>query len=1055
MSADLSRVRFDPRRDHTGVIMQQGRLLLDADWNELVQILQRRLAAGTVDLAGEGPKPGIAGVAVVARTTPDAFKVTLSGGSLTIGRGRMYVDGILAENHGGEPLEFDPLLSELRGTTDIAYDAQPYWPEPTALPGGGTHLAYLDVWQRDVTHIEAPDLVEPAVGVDTTARTQTVWQVRLHRVDTGVTCGTKDADIQGWSEAIAPSGARLSVGTIEVDDDDDACALPPTGGFRGPEHQTYRIEVHDGGAPGAATFVWSRDSGSVVTPVLEVLAGGVGVRPASLGRDDVLGFGDDDWVEITDDHRELDRRPGELRRIEVDEAAGTVSFAGAPLPVDLRLTPAAASARHLRMRRWDQSGKVKDAGGAVLVDLDLPAATGAITVPASPATQVVLEDGLVVSFDTTGEAFRTGDHWIVPARAADAVGGIIDEPSLINAPPLGTHHHYARLGVLTFPDGETDCRTPWPDCECDGCSDCTICVTPESHGSGTLTIQAALDQVRELGGGTVCLAIGVYRLEDDGVLVQSGMSIRLRGQGVRTILLAAGNGIVVRSSAFIAIENLTVFASGAQPAVSLESTAATTVTRTTLLMLRSSDLPEPAIALRGVALATTIADNVVIGGAGISNGLVEPRPLMTGELGIRGNLLLCRDVGVSLAGPLAHLFDNDVEENTVLRCADVGVRVEGALAAAGSCTVAENTLVVDGAGIQVGTGGYEVRGNEITGTAQSLQARGDGIAVRPSLGDLRGPTRIAANRVRDVGGYGIRTLAPVGALDVAGNLVERAWHGIVMDGKSLAGIASITHNTVLDVGSRPTDEVVGVLGIRVTGARRATIESNTVHGVGTAREVGPQSVGIDVLASIESRVAGNSVDRIGFLESGGEEIGIAVRGRIRRCQIDGNSARRQPIEVDDDNPTAFYGLLVGADTMIQEASLVTVGDWVIGAGPVNFVIGPLIAYAAAPRVRMSVIIDANIISGSGKVPAVAVGVSGDVIVTANHVHQFLDGAAGLVIHAVSTTVGQNRLRGGQPAGFLDVDEDRIAVLGNLVTQPILVRGANLPPRWDDLNQLVS
>ena len=68
-----------------------------------------------------------------------------------------------------------------------------------------------------------------------------------------------------------------------------------------------------------------------------------------------------------------------------------------------------------------------------------------------------------------------------------------------------------------------------------------------------------------------------------------------------------------------------------------------------------------------------------------------------------------------------------------------------------------------------------------------------------------------------------------------------------------------------------------------------------------------------------------------------------MRGRIRRCQIDGNTARRQPIEVDDDNPTAFHGLLVGADTMIQEASLVTVGDWVLGAGPFHFVIGPLIA----------------------------------------------------------------------------------------------------------------
>src|ERR1051325_11443083 len=130
MGADCSRVRFDPHHDFAGVVLQQGRLLLDADFNEYVALLDRRLRAETSDLTSFGPDPNHAGVAWVPRQTPDGFRVTASGGKLTIRRGRMYVDGPLAENHGLPPYGFDPLLSERTGTVDTPYEQQPYWPTP-------------------------------------------------------------------------------------------------------------------------------------------------------------------------------------------------------------------------------------------------------------------------------------------------------------------------------------------------------------------------------------------------------------------------------------------------------------------------------------------------------------------------------------------------------------------------------------------------------------------------------------------------------------------------------------------------------------------------------------------------------------------------------------------------------------------------------------------------------------------------------------------------------------------------------------------------------------
>jgi hypothetical protein len=1047
MGADLSRVRFDAHRDHAGVVLQQGRLLLDADFNELVDVLDRRIRAGIADLDSPGPAAGIAGVAVVPRTTPQGFAITLSGGALHIGRGRMYVDGLLAEHHGSGPAQFDPILAEQHGQDPIAYTAQPYWPSPDPLPTTGTHLAYLDVWQREVTHVEAPDLVDPAIAVDTTARTQIAWQVRLHPLPaTGVGCATADAAIPGWAAVIAPSGARLTVGTVPVADTDDPCALPPAGGYRGLENQTYRVQVHTGGQPGTATFTWSRDNASVVEPVVEVLPGATALRPASLGKDAVLGFADRDWVEILDDARELSGRPGEMRRIEVDEAAGTLTFAPA-LPADLVMTPAQAAARHLRVRRWDQRGRVTSGTGALLADLDAPGASGVITVPASAATSVLLEHGIVVRFSTTGAAFRSGDHWEFVARAADAS---VEE--LHEAPPRGVHHHYARLAVVDFPGTVRDCRTLWPPPagtgERTGCSDCTVCVTPASHASGALTISAAVRRVVEAGGGTVCLAAGAYHLDEAGVVVEDAASVRIRGQGLRTVLLAAGEGVVVRRSTYVTVRDLTVVSSGARPGVTLEGTVRARVESVTVLSLGRRDLPAPAVLLSGVALFPAVIDCVLVAGTGIAAG----ETLLTGGLDVARNVLLCATAGLDLSGQVVHLLGNRVAANTVLRCTEVGIRLLGNVAPGHGCTVTGNVLLADGGGIEVSSTGCTVTGNEVTGTARSLESRGHGIAVlRPSSGSLRGPTTITGNQVQDVGGAAVLVAAPVSALVGSGNLIERTLSGIVLVQRARAETVTITDNVVRDVASRPSDDAGRAVGIAVVGALRATVAANVVDGVGTARETIGEAVGIDLLACAQSRVAGNAVDRIGFAEAGGRDLGIGVRGLLLRAAVSGNTVRRQPVDVDEDAPSGFQGLLVGADADPREPRVVGVGGYAVGTGDATFVVGPHAAYAVAFR-PATVTLDTNIVSGSGELATALVGVAGEVVASANQLHARMQGgAAALHVRASAASVSTNRLRGGEPSGVLDVDPKRVAVLGNLATNGITVAGGALPSPWDQFN----
>ncbi|MBL8972927.1 MAG: hypothetical protein JNK56_20235, partial [Myxococcales bacterium] len=295
MSGDYSRTRFDPRKHFTGVLMQQGRVQLDSDWNEMVLQFDRRFRAERSDTLLRH---------IVPRRTPDAFRVRLGDGKLSLGAGRMYVDGLMPENHGDPsvPAIFDPVLHEPRSPGPIDYaSGQPYFPAAVvpALPAG-PFLVYLDTWQREVTFIEDPGLVEPALGVDTTTRSQTAWRVRIlpgvatpptpAEFDPLVVPQRDDYDPAShippayWAALTRAPAGRLSTGTVDTQDPgDNPCIIPPSGGYRGLENQLYRVEIHRSGPAGVARFKWSRDNASIAAQVLGV-AGPAAITVSSVGR---------------------------------------------------------------------------------------------------------------------------------------------------------------------------------------------------------------------------------------------------------------------------------------------------------------------------------------------------------------------------------------------------------------------------------------------------------------------------------------------------------------------------------------------------------------------------------------------------------------------------------------------------------------------------------------------------------------------------------------------------------------------------------------------------
>ncbi|HEX3184849.1 MAG TPA: DUF6519 domain-containing protein, partial [Pyrinomonadaceae bacterium] len=114
---DVSRDTFDATKRFSRVLMQQGRVQLDADWNEQNDILLHYLRSLAADLIG--PHGGSAGALGFALITTDAevdalkdangnpldsetirrLKNSLRDSGFLLGIGRYYIDGLMCESN--------------------------------------------------------------------------------------------------------------------------------------------------------------------------------------------------------------------------------------------------------------------------------------------------------------------------------------------------------------------------------------------------------------------------------------------------------------------------------------------------------------------------------------------------------------------------------------------------------------------------------------------------------------------------------------------------------------------------------------------------------------------------------------------------------------------------------------------------------------------------------------------------------------------------------------------------------------------------------------------
>jgi hypothetical protein len=395
MKTQISRNSHHKNKRYSGVYQQQGRMLTDADWNEMVDLLKGLMTEALVDVVGDGsPRTGAVSISNDRQIQP----------------GDLYVDGMRAE---------------VPGHAKFEAGNQPDFPGFQTLPATGPYVVYADVWERSVTSLEDFELRDAGLhGADTCTRTQTMLQVKWCSDATN-----PEADIPQKGDALLDLDLHTN---LEAGDPCDPCAGLVAAGEGRVGNYLFRVEVHEvtGSAdnPNEIVLKWSSENGA---EQFEAKAEDK-MPPGFVSGKYVYEFFD-----LTSE-----------KHLGVHLTTGFTPTTGV-LKESYEIPEGTSEPKEF-VRRWDGYCALERSGtnwslidgrdkGIELSTTVAPTAPGYVSL--GPGLRANLE-ALLLSLDLTGKTFVAGDYWLVPVREkVHGPGSVI----VSGVEPQGIIHHYLRL----------------------------------------------------------------------------------------------------------------------------------------------------------------------------------------------------------------------------------------------------------------------------------------------------------------------------------------------------------------------------------------------------------------------------------------------------------------------------------------------------------------------------------------------------------------------------------------------------------------------------------